>query len=110
MVKAVCAAVAVVCATLAVLCAVAIEVVNCVAKFALLPKAMAISPNVSNTSGAPPTRLFIAVDIAAAVAVETGLFQSLVLSTLPKPTPSLFRLVKGSSNGSCVLMFDMLRV
>ena len=70
-----------VCAALAVLCAVAIDAVKCVARLASLPRAVAISPNVSNTSGAVPTRLFMAVDIAAAVAVETGLFISEVLST-----------------------------
>ena len=74
-------------------CAVAIEVVKCADQLASLPSAVAISPNVSKTSGTVPTILFMADDIATVVAVETGLFTSEVLSTFPKPTPALLRLV-----------------
>ena len=93
----------VVCAVFAVCCAVAIDVVKLVDKLALLPNDVAISPNVSNIAGAVPTKFDIAVDIAVAVAVETGFFKSDVLCTFPKPTPVLFKFVKFAFESNCCL-------
>ena len=68
--------------------------VRVVAKFGSFPNAVANSFNVSKVAGADDTKFAIAVDIADACAVDTGLFTSEVLSQLPNPTVVLVRVVK----------------
>ena len=65
---------------------VAIKFVVVVAKLGSLFSAVANSFNVSNVDGAEATKLATVVLIYDAWAVDTGLFKSDVLSTLPNPT------------------------
>ena len=83
---------------------VAIKFVIVVAKLGSLFNAIANSFNVSEVAGDDDTKFAIAVAIAVACAVETGLFTSEVLSQLPNPTFALVRLVKLAfkSKAACV--------
>ena len=82
----------------------AIKFVVVVAKLGSLFNAIANSFKVSKVAGDDDTKFAIAVAIAVACAVETGLFSSEVLSQLPNPTFALVRLVKFAfkSNAACV--------